>query len=87
LDFNDFNTPEDLKAAEKLCMYPPRFKISVRRPSHGRMLNATLKFKVILENDGVLATDEFIVFPLTLLGVMSGSIHKYSCTYGQPIGI
>jgi len=74
LDYNNYDEPGDLQAAEEYCTYPPRFKISVHRPSHGRMLNTTLKFKVILENDGVLVTNEFIVFPLTLLeGVMSGN--------------
>jgi len=75
LDFNDYDTPGDLREAEKLCTYPPRFKISVRRPSHGRMLNVTLKFKIILENDYALVTDEFREFPLTITeGVMSGNI-------------
>jgi len=64
---------EDLRQEEKLCMYPPRFKISFTRLKRGRILNA--KFRVILENDGVLATDEFREFPLTITeGVMSGNI-------------
>ena len=54
-------------------MYPPRFKISVYRLPHSRMLSA--KFKIILENDGVLAADEIREFPLTIKeGVISGEI-------------
>lgn len=43
-------------------MYPPRFKISVNRLSYGKKLDT--EFKIILENDGVLSSDEVIKFPL-----------------------
>ena len=45
-------------------MYPPRFKISVNRLSHGQKLET--EFKIVLENDGVLATDEVRKFPLII---------------------
>jgi len=64
---------EDLREEERLYMYPPRFKISVNRLTRSRMLDA--KFKIGLENDGVLVADEFREFPLTITeGVMLGNI-------------
>ena len=45
-------------------MYPPRFKVSVIRLSHGKKLDT--EFKVAFENDGVLASDEVRNFPLTI---------------------
>ena len=47
-------------------MYPPRFKISVNRLSHGKKLELDTEFKIVLENDGVLATDEVRKFPLII---------------------
>ena len=58
-------------------MYPPRFKISVNRLSHGKNLDT--EFKIVLENDGVLVPDEVINFPLILTKlvteVSSGKIY------------
>ena len=64
LDFNTYTSVEDLRAVEKKLMYPPRFKVSVIRHSDDKSLETD--FKVILENDGVLVTDQVISFPLTV---------------------
>ena len=63
LNFHTYSSLEDLRAEEELCMYPPRFKISVNRLSHGKKLDT--EFKIVLENDGVLVPDE-VIFPLTI---------------------
>ena len=55
---------EDLRAEEELNIYPPRFKISVNRLSHGQKLDT--EFKIVLENDGALAVDEVKKFPLII---------------------
>ena len=57
-------------------MYPPRFKFSVNCLSHGQNLDT--EFKIVLENDGVLVSDEVINFPLIItkstIEVSSGKI-------------
>ena len=45
-------------------MYPPRFKVAVIRLSNDK--NLKTDFKVILENNGVLVSDEVRNFPLTI---------------------
>ena len=64
LDFSTYSSLEDLRAVEENLMYPPRFKISVIRLSRGEPLDT--EFKITLENDGVLVSDEVRKFPLTV---------------------
>ena len=65
-------------------MYPPRFKTSVNRLSHGKNLDT--EFKIVLENNDVLVSDEVINFPLMIsksaTEVLSGKIvHIYIYRY------
>ena len=83
LDFHTYRSLEDLRAEEEFCMYPPRFKMSVNRLSHDKKLE--LDFKIVLEIDGVLSTEEIINIPLTITKsateVPSGKIvSTYVCT-------
>ena len=64
LDFSTYSSLEDLRAVEENFMYPPRFKISVIRISHGKRLDT--EFKISLESDGVLVSGEVRKFPLTV---------------------
>ena len=64
LEFHSGYTVEDLRAQEELCLYPPRFKISVVRLSHGKKLQLDTMFKITLENDGIPVLDEIKKFPL-----------------------
>ena len=64
LDFSTYSSPGDLKEVERNLMYPPRFKISVIRLSHGKCLDT--EFKITLENNDVLVSDEVRKFPLTV---------------------
>ena len=67
-------------------MYPPRFKISVNRLSHGQKLDT--EFKIVLENNDILVPDEVIKFPLIITKlvteVSSGNIvaiyRSYLCS-------
>ena len=53
-------------------VYPPRFKISVNRLSRGQKLDT--EFKVVLENDGVLAADEVRKFPLIITKLVTEAL-------------
>ena len=64
LDFDTYSSVEDLRAEERFCIYPPRFKISVNCLSLGKNLDT--EFKINLENDGVLDFNEVIKFPLII---------------------
>ena len=64
LDFSTYSSLEDLRAVEENLMYPPRFKISVIRLSRSECLDT--EFKITLENDGVLVSDEVRKFSLTV---------------------
>ena len=64
LDFHTYASLEDLRAQEEFCMYPPRFKISINRLSHCQKLDT--EFKIVLENNDILVTDEVIKFPLII---------------------
>ena len=68
MEVNDLNymysNIEDLRAEEELCIYPPRFKVSVNCLSVGK--NLETEFKIILENDDVLDFDKVIKFPLII---------------------
>ena len=64
LNFNTYSSVENLRAEEKACVYPPRFKASVDRLSHDKDLNTV--FKINLENNGVSDFDEVIPFPLII---------------------
>ena len=65
LDFHTYSNLEDLRAEEDLCMYPPRFKVSVVRLAHGKQLDT--EFNIVLENNGVLVSHEIRKFPLTVV--------------------
>ena len=64
LDFHTYSSLENLRTEEEMCMYPPRFKVSVVRLSHGKELDT--EFKIVLENDGILVSDEVRRFTLTV---------------------
>ena len=64
LNFHTYSNVEDLRAEERLCMYPPRFKVSVNCLSLGKNLDT--EFKIILENDGILDLDRVVKFPLII---------------------
>ena len=65
LDFyHRFSDIESLRAEEHYFTYPPRFKLSVQCNSHGTNLEA--KFKITLQNDGVLSND-VKEFPLPII--------------------
>ena len=93
LDFHTYTSYEDLRAQEQRHMYPPRFKLSVNCLSHGQNLDT--EFKIVLENDDVLVSDEVINFPLIITksttAVSSGKIVSvyiakllYTCTHVLP---
>ena len=63
LNFSTYSSL-DLREIEENLMYPPRFKISVIRLSHHKCLDT--KFKITLENNGGLISDEVRIFPLTV---------------------
>ena len=67
LDFHSYTSLEDLRAQEELCLYPPRFKISVVRLSHGKKLDT--EFTIALENDGIPILSEMQRFPLIVAGL------------------
>ena len=78
LDFHTYASPEDLRAEEELNVYPPRFKISVNRLSHGQKLET--EFNIVLENDGVLATDEVRKFPLIITKLVTETPSGKMCS-------
>ena len=101
LDFHTYSSVNDLRAEEKLNMYPPHFKISINRLLLGKKFDT--EFKITLENDGVLVSEEVRKFPLTITElskrVMSGRYSRVSlqivvaatlmiqCTYYQFVQI
>ena len=64
LNFNTYSSVDDLIAEEDLCIYPPRFKVSINCISHDKDL--VTEFEIFLENDGILDRDEVINFPLSI---------------------
>ena len=85
LDFHSYTSLEDLRAEEELCLYPPRFKISVVRLSHGKKLDT--EFTIALENDGMPVLNEIQRFPLIVAGLektglsSKGANIQYICNY------
>ena len=67
LDFHSHSSLEDLRAQEELCLYPPRFIISVVRLSHGKKLDA--EFTITLKNNDTSVLDEIKKFPLIVAGL------------------
>lgn len=85
LDFTTYSSLEDLRAVEKNLMYPPRFKISIIRLSHSHYKEFNTEFKISLENDGALVSDEVIKFPLIVKQIIRSDIKSILGTYMMAI--
>ena len=64
MDFHTYSSIADLRAEERLNMYPPRFIVSINRLLPGKNLDTV--FKITLENDSVLLSKEVRRFPLII---------------------
>ena len=76
---------ENLKEEEKLCTYPPRFQITIKYLEE-HCKNLDIEFKIILETDGVLASDDTLKFPLPIIlkstrGVRLGNSVIFKVSY------
>ena len=83
LDFCKYESLKNLRDAEELCTYPPRFRVIITCEEYGKKLD--IEFKITLENNGVMASDVALNFPLPIIkparGVRSGNIRSVAKLY------
>ena len=57
---------KDLRKEEELCTYPPQFDVTIKDlEKHSK--NLDIQFKITLETDGVLVSDDFQELPIPII--------------------